>query len=263
MNKFTGVGPYFYAAAVACFGVIQLVTQHFLTGLLPVPDFVPLRWWWMILTSGLFILAAAAFFFRYRRQLAVLVMGAVFTIYLLALHLPLLIAHIYVAEHWSATFEVVMLASGAFIIAAQLPDDAPGVRGGVIARLALVSHYLFAVSLFLFAIQHIMYNDYIITLIPAWLPVPTLLAYLVIAAYLLSGVSFVIGQRVGLAAFWLGVMFGMWVLLLHAPRAIGKWNVEAEWTSLFVALAVCGVAFSISRRESADDLTGIIVLPRA
>jgi uncharacterized membrane protein YphA (DoxX/SURF4 family) len=133
----------------------------------------------------------------------------------------------------------------------------------VIARLALVSHYLFAASLFLFAIQHIMYNDYIITLIPAWMPVPALLAYLVIAAYLLSGVAFVIGQRVGLAAFWLGVMFGLWVLLLHAPRAIGKWDVEAEWTSLFVALAVCGVSFSISRRESAADLTGIIVLPHA
>jgi len=234
MNKFRGVGPYFYAAAVACFGVIQLVVQNFLTGLLPVPDFVPLRWWWMILTSGIFLLAAVAVFFRFRQQLAMLLLGLVFTIFLLALHLPVLLAHIYVGGNWAATFEMVMLAS----------------------------HYLFAASLLLFAIQHIMYNEYIISLIPAWMPARTFLAYLVIAAYLLCGVSFVIGQRVGLAAFWLGVMFGLWVLLLHAPRAIGKWNVEAEWTSLFVALAVCGVAFSISRRESAADLTGIIVLPR-
>jgi hypothetical protein len=44
-------------------------------------------------------------------------------------------------------------------------------------------------------------------------------------------------------------MFFLWVLLLHAPRAIGKWNVETEWTSLFVALAVCGVAFSTAQRN--------------
>ena len=261
MNKFTGVGPYFYAVAVGCFGVIQLVTQNFLTGLLPVPESVPLRWWWMILTSGVLILAAMAALFRFRQQLAVLVMGMVFVIFLLVLDLQSLLTHIYSGGIWAATFEAVMLASGAFIIAAPLPDDALVNRGRnkvILARIALVSHYLFAGSLFLFAIQHVLYYDYIVTLIPVWMPERTFLADLVIAAYVLCGISFVLGRGVGLSAFWLGVMFGLWVVLLHAPRAIGKWSVETEWTSLFVALAVCGVAFSIARRES--DSVPILVL---
>jgi uncharacterized membrane protein YphA (DoxX/SURF4 family) len=94
-----------------------------------------------------------------------------------------------------------------------------------------------------------MYFDYILSLIPSWMPVRILLDYVVVVAYLLCGISLVLGQRVGLAATWLGIMFFLWVLLLHAPRAIGKWHVETEWTSLFVALAVCGIAFGMARRQ--------------
>jgi hypothetical protein len=39
-----------------------------------------------------------------------------------------------------------------------------------------------------------------------------------------------------------------WVGVLHAPRAIGRLTVEMEWSSLFVALACAGIAFSIYHR---------------
>lgn len=48
-----------------------------------------------------------------------------------------------------------------------------------------------------------------------------------------------------LAALLLGVMIFLWLLMLHIPRAIadpsgGKGN---EWTSVFKALALSGIAF--------------------
>ena len=243
--------PYFYGAAMAAFGVIQLVTQNFLSSLLQVPPTSPLRWISMLLSSAIFILTGLSIVFNIRRQLALVAVGTLLAIFLLALQLPALLMNLHNANDWAVTFEGVMLTSGAFIIAAGLPDETLISRrwNRTIQVLAMIGHYLFALSLFVFCIQHIMYFDYILSLIPTWMPVRMVLDYVVVVAYLLCGISFVIGQRVGLAATWLGIMFFLWVLLLHAPRAIGKWNVETEWTSLFVALAVCGVAFSMARRD--------------
>ena len=251
MNKFIRGAPYFYGAAIAAFGIIQLVTQNFLSALLPVPPALPLRWLLMVLSSAVFILAGVCIIFGIRRQLALVAAGTLLAVFLFALQLPILLANLHNGGNWAVVFEGVMLTSGAFIIAAGIPDEALISRRWrrTIHLLAMIGHYLFALSLFVFCIQHIMYFDYILSLIPSWMPVRMLLDYVVVVAYLLCGISFVIGQRVGLAATWLGIMFFLWVLLLHAPRAIGKWNVETEWTSLFVALAVCGVAFSMARRD--------------
>jgi uncharacterized membrane protein len=251
MNKFMKVAPYFYGAAMAAFGVIQLVTRNFLSSLLQVPPTLPFRWLWMTLSSGVFILAGLCIVFGIRRQLALVGVGTLLAIFLLGLQFPALLTNIHNANDWAVAFEGVMLTSGAFLIAAELPDETLISRrwNRIIRVLAMIGHYLFALSLFVFCIQHIMYFEYIESLIPTWMPVRMVLDYVVVVAYLLCGISLVIGQRVGLAATWLGIMFFLWILLLHAPRAIGKWNVETEWTSLFVALAVCGVAFSMARRD--------------
>ena len=251
MRKFTRVAPYFYGAAMAAFGITQLVTLNFLSGLLPVPSTLPLRWVLMGLSSAIFILAGLCIVFGIKRQLALVAVGSLLAIFLLALQLPNLMINLHNANDWAVTFEGVMLTSGAFILAAESPGEALISRrwDRTIDVLAIVGHYLFALSLFVFCIQHIMYFDYILSLIPSWMPVRMLLDYVVVVAYLLCGISFVLGQRVGLAATWLGIMFFLWVLLLHAPRAIGKWHVADEWASLFVALAVCGIAFGMARRQ--------------
>ncbi len=263
MNKLSEAGIYLYGAAMAGFGIIELVIRNFLQSEIAISAGLPLRSVWVTLSIAIFLFAAVAIFFRFRRQLALLLVAGMYLIILMAVHLPVLVTHIYNGNDWAVTFEGLMIGSGAVIIAAQLPED-PGLgrRWWAIIRVAaVVGHYLFASALFLFAIQHIIYFDFIVSLIPAWMPLKVGLAYLVIAAYILSGLSLVIGRGIGVAAFWLGVMFGLWVIVLHSPRALGKWNVESEWASLFVALAVCGVSFYISRREAVSRPGALIVLP--
>ena len=263
MDRMTAVGIYFYGAAMAGFGIIEVVIRDFLQSEIAIGAGLPLRSVWVSVSAAIFLFAAAAIFFRFRRQLALLLVAAMYFIILLAVHLPVLVTHIYNGGDWAVTFEGLMIGSGAVIIAAQLPED-PGLGRrwwAAIRVAAVVGHYLFAAALFLFAIQHIIYFDYILSLIPAWMPLKVGLACVVIAGYVLAGVSFIIGRGVGVAAFWLGVMFGLWVIVLHSPRAFGKWDVESEWASLFVALAVCGVSFNISRREAVNRPDALIVLP--
>lgn len=250
MKKLTGMGPLFYALAIAGFGLTQLVTQNFLTGLFPVPPTLPLRTFLVNLSGIIFLIAAAGLFFLGRKYLAAALAGALFFLFFLFLHLPKLLGDIYNAAEWSPPFEDLMLGSGAFMIAAYLINTGTGDAkwNKPLNIMGTISQYLFAVSLVVFAVLHIKYNDYIQTLIPAWMPGHVFLSYVVIAAYLLSALSFFTGLKLPLASGLLGIMFLLWVLLLHAPRVIGKLTVEPEWSSLFVALAVGGAAFTICRQ---------------
>lgn len=251
MKKLTEMGPVFYAIAVAGFGVNQLVTQNFLTGLFPVPAGVPLRAFWMILSSVIFLLAAVGMLFLGRKWLAAAMAGASFFVFFLVLHLPILLGDLYNPVSWTPPFEALMLASGGFIVSAYLINTGAGDPKWIkpLNVMGVVGQYVFAVGLVVFAVLHIRYNDYIITLIPAWMPGRLLLSYVVIAGFLLAAVSFFTGLKLTLASGLLGIMFLLWVLLLHAPRVVGKINAEPEWSSLFVALAVGGTAFTLCRQS--------------
>ena len=249
MKKLTDAGPYFYAIAVAAFGVIQLVTQNFLSGLFPVPAGLPWRVFWVDLCSILFLLAGAGLALRVRPYLAAALAGYIFFLFFFSVHLPKMLTDIYNPNAWSPAFEALMLGSGAFIIANNIGTaDRRWSRATGIAAVAGI--YLFALSLVVFAVLHIRYNVYIQTLMPEWMPAHEFLAYVVIAGFLLSSFSLFTNLKVPLASGLLGTMFLLWVLTLHGPRAFGKWNVETEWASLFVSLAVSGIAFSIYRRAT-------------
>jgi uncharacterized membrane protein YphA (DoxX/SURF4 family) len=66
------------------------------------------------------------------------------------------------------------------------------------------------------------------------------------AGFIATGLATVTNIYARLASFMLGVMFLLWVLVLHAPRAIAAWHNGDEWTSLFVALAMCGASFILA-----------------
>jgi hypothetical protein len=255
MKKLTELGSVFYAIAVAGFGVTQLVTQNFLTGLFPVPAGVPLRGFLLILSSLVFLVAAIGMLFLGRKYLAAALAGGCFFVFFLFLHLPKLLGDLYNPVVWTPPFEALMLASGGFMIAAYHVNDYPGDArwNKPLKIIGIASQYLFAVGLVVFAVLHIKYNDYIQTLIPVWMPGHVFLSYVVIAAFLLSALSFFTGLKLALASGLLGAMFLLWVLLLHAPRAVGKPAAESEWSSLFVALAVCGAAFIICRQTQVWD----------
>lgn len=263
MTKTTETGPYLYAAALLSFGIIQLVTQKFLGGLFPPAPSLPLYGLWVLLTSGIFIAAAAGIFLKIKQQLAAAMAGTFFFLLFLFLHLPRLLVRIHDPIRWTVAFEVLALGSGAFVIAYFLSNGIYGRPRWIkmINAVGMISRYLFALSLVVFAIQHIMYESYIETLIPSWMPATAYWSWLVIAGFLLAAVSLITRIQVSLATTLLGMMFLLWVLILHAPRAIAKLNVEPEWTSLCIALAVSGIAFSFpfsAWRTNSTSRRGVI-----
>jgi uncharacterized membrane protein YphA (DoxX/SURF4 family) len=123
-------------------------------------------------------------------------------------------------------------------------------RGGSLFE---VGRFLFAISLLVFGIQHLMYGAFVATLIPKWIPGHLFWAYFVGGAFIAAALAIVSGKLAPLAATLLGTMFFLWVVMLHAPRVVGALHNANEWTSLFVALAMSGGSWIVAGATAGRD----------
>src|SRR5260370_15614263 len=107
------------------------------------------------------------------------------------------------------------------------------------------------ISLVVFGVQHFIYGGFVATLVPAWMPRRLFWAYFVGVAFFAAAVGIVYKLMARAAATMLGLMFFLFVVLLHIPRIIGNSSNGNEWTSGFVALAMCGGAWILASAGSA------------
>jgi uncharacterized membrane protein YphA (DoxX/SURF4 family) len=123
---------------------------------------------------------------------------------------------------------------------------------------------LFAISMIVFGVQHFMYAPFIASLIPSWIPGHLFWAYFTGSALIVAGLSVATGIFAALAAALLGIMFFLWVLVLHAPRVVAQPRNGDEWTSAFVALAFAGgscilaAALSKARPRSSNSASAAL-----
>ena len=254
MKKYLSWSTVLYAVSAIAFGLIEIITGNFHKGLLPVPVSVPGRTILAYSSGIIFVILGIGLFMNRWRTIAAFYLGIVWLIYFVILHLILLSTDIYNAGEWTATFEVLILSSGAFFL---MKIDSDANRGvGNLTRVArtlfAISRYALALSLAVFAILHFKYAEYISTLIPGWIPAKLFLANFIGAGFLLTAISIVINKLTRLSTALIGFMFLLWVFILHSPRALAAMNSEPEWTSLFVAMASSGTCLMLSYLSNAN-----------
>ena len=168
---------------------------------------------------------------------------------------PSLVASVRNPAHWTSGFELVAMCGGALVLAGALTaapllsTDRRALADRPAGGLAIAGRLLFALSLVVFGAQHFLYGRFVATLVPEWMPGRVFWAYFVGAAFCAAALSIATGVLARLAATLLGVMFLLWVLVLHLPRSLGAPRDGNEWTSLFVALAMCGCAWVIAAAQ--------------
>jgi len=235
-------GRVLFATALAGLGVQALVTGDVVPGLEPLPPTVPGRLIWATL-SGLVLAGAGAAMLagRVARAGALAAAGLLF-LWVVALHLPLLLADPTNGSEWTTTLEALAMGGAAWALAGllsppQSPSDpwrrvgSPGIR---------IGRFCYGVSLPGFGILHFVYVAYVSAAVPAWIPEPAFWAYATGIAHIAAGLSIVSGILARLGATLVALMFGSWVLILHAPRVAAKLHDPNEWASLFIALAMSG-----------------------
>jgi hypothetical protein len=249
MEKITTAGKYIFALAIFGLALVSLITSSLPVALVPLSKAMGGNVW-LARAFGIILLLAS--FGVVLNKMALAFAYAIATLFLvicLFVHLPLLISNIYNPNEWVAFTEILCFTCGGILLAATVNKQSKNAnKANWVIKTATVAKYIFAIAISVFGIQHIMYEKFIISLIPAWVPLKQFWAYMVEAAFILTPISIIINIKTKLSTFLLGLMFLIWVAILHSPRAINAATIEAEWTSLFVALGMAGVCFILSKK---------------
>jgi uncharacterized membrane protein len=105
---------------------------------------------------------------------------------------------------------------------------------------------VFGIPWIVFGVQHFMYADFVSGLVPAYMPVRIFWVYLTGVAMIVAGVSFIIRRQVELAAFLLGCMLLLFILMLHTLLLSGEPQVGIHWTRVMQDTAIMGAAFGLA-----------------
>lgn len=254
-------GRVFFAVPMVVFGAQYLASGHFSGGLPPVPPWAPGGAPAVYFTGALLIAGGLSILAGVQARFSATILGAFFLLCVATLQAQKFSAILHDGTARTRAFEPLAIGGAAWVLAALLPADSLSAKWDAgIRLLAKIGLYLFAFSMVVFGAQHFMYAPFIAFLIPAWMPAHLFLAYFTGTAMVAAGLAMATGIAGRLAAVWLGVMFLLWVLLLHAPRAFAKHNAD-EWTSLFVALCMSGcsliLAQALEKKRAAAAQAGV------
>lgn len=242
------LGRIFFGIATAASGIQQLITGNFVRLVPPLPAWVPWHHLWAYLTGIVLVVAGVAIGTGRRARWAATGLGAMLLLLLLLLVLPETLADPLTGFMWTKPCKVLALLAGAILLAGILPEGDAG-RSSAIDRLLGKSMFLASVFLggFLLVcgIQHFVYADFVMKLVPSWIPGPRLWTYFTGVALIAGGVGILLPTTRRLAATWSGVMVLLWVVLLHIPRALALRS-AGETSAIFEALAISGVAFLLA-----------------
>ena len=116
---------------------------------------------------------------------------------------------------WTVMFELVAMGGAALVLA-----GAAGRSGGLQGVLVKAGDICLRFRWRCLAVQHFMYAKFIAGLVTAWIPWHFFWAEFVGVAFAGAAVSLVTGVMARTVMVLLGVMFLLWVVVLHAPRVL-------------------------------------------
>jgi uncharacterized membrane protein len=214
-GKLVAAGPAFVAAALAAFGMEHMVAAR---GIMQVvPAWIPGRLFWTYFV-GIDLLAAAVSLAlkRYVRLTATL-LGIMFVLFVLLIHLPNVIAN-----------------PTPLLICILLRDLAFGGGAWALAggRVAVLGRYWIAAAAVVFAAVYFLHPDLapgvpLTKLTPAWVPLRLFWGYLMGALLLLAGVAVFVNRHARRASTWLAIAVTSSVLLVYIPIMAIDPTVEA------------------------------------
>jgi hypothetical protein len=232
MEKLSRLGRFLFAIAMAGFG-IQYPVHAFLAGPAPGPPWNISRPLWVYATAILLIAAAVCIATAKKTRWAPMLLAIMLLLRALLVYAPRLIANPHDPGPWTSGFEILAMCGVALVLAGTFVG---------------LGRLFFASLLVVVGIQHFLYARFVATLVPSWIPGHLFWAVFVGVAFVAAAVAIAVRRYAGLAASLLGLMFFLWVILLHLPRVAAASHDGKEWTSALVALAMCGGAWVMAGR---------------
>jgi uncharacterized membrane protein YphA (DoxX/SURF4 family) len=268
MEKFITPGRLIFAVAIAALGAENLICAHVSQPVfaknppgVPVLPFLPAIPFLVYLVGIALLAAGMSIAANIRPRFAAIFLGLFFLLCDLVLLVPKAVASPLDLNVRTCVFEALAMGASALTLAGCLRVEERSSAVGSLPVLRLIGNkfidkliasgsYLFAISSVVFGITHFLILRFIASLVPAWIPGGLFWAYLTGTAFIVAGVSIATGVLARWGAFWLGIMFLLWFLVLHAPRVVNHPRNPDEWSSMLIALGMCGGSWIVAGRSA-------------
>jgi uncharacterized membrane protein len=240
MDKSKSLGRILVAVSLVVFGVQHFVYGGFVATL--VPAFMPRRLFWAYFVGVAFFAAAIGILTRMLARAAATMLGVMFFLFLVLLHIPRIIGNSSNGNEWTSGFVALAMCGGAWILA----NAAPLHERETPDPFLKLGRYFFALAFLAFGIQHLVFGRFAAGLGPPWIPGRPLLAYLFGLIFVGAGTAIIIGKKTHLGATLLASIAFLYFLLLYVPSVIEHLHDPLPWTRGFEILAMCGSALVLA-----------------
>src|SRR5437773_1107397 len=212
MDKRQTVGRVFVAVSLVVFGVQHFLYGGFVAGL--VPAFMPGRLFWAYFVGLAFFAAAAGILYEEMARPAATMLGVMFFLFVVLLHIPRIVTNSRDGNEWTSGFVALAMCGGAWILASASPLYEREIADPFLK----FGRHIFAMAFVAFGIQHFVYARYAWGLGPPWFPGRPLWACAIGVVLVAAGAAIIFGKKARLAAALLGTILFLFFLLLHIPR---------------------------------------------
>lgn len=210
------LGPVFEATAFAIFGAEHLLAARDLMGI--VPRWIPGPLFWTYFVGVAWIAAAISLIaWRYVRWSAALLALALLII-VATIDLPNLPRHLHERLFWTLTMRETAFAAGAMVLAGSVWP-----RGSAVGTaLVWIGRIIVALVSVFYAIEHFLFPLFVPGVplekhMPAWVPAPVVLSYVVGIVLLLGGIGLLIRPTIRIAAAASGTMLVLLTAFFYMP----------------------------------------------
>ena len=210
------LGPVFEAVALTIFAAEHFLAARDLSG--GVPRWLPGALFWAYFVGAALLAAAISFMaWRYVRWSAPL-LALLFLIIVATIDLPNLLRHVHERLFWTLTARETAFAGGAMVLAGSLwPRRRPAGTA-----LIMLGRFFVACTFVFYAIEHFLFPRFVPgvpleKMTPAWVPAPTLLAYIVGTILLAAGVGLMIRRTRRAAAASAGTVLLLLTIFFYVP----------------------------------------------
>jgi uncharacterized membrane protein len=145
---------------------------------------------------------------------------------------------------WMCFAGLIYLVAGVFILRREIS----AARGW--DKLITLGCVFIAVPLAVFATEHFRGPMFIQSMVPSWMPAHLFWAYFVGCALLAAATSLTVRKFVRLSSTLLGLMFFLFVCMIHIPNALAHPNDRFAWAVALRDLSFAGGAWALAGLHS-------------
>jgi uncharacterized membrane protein len=219
-DKLVTLGRVFIAVSLAVFAPEHFRGPEFVQGM--VPSWMPVHWFWAYFVGCALLAAATSLTARKFVRLSSTLLGLMFFLFVCMIYLPGAVSHPTDRFGWTYALRDLSFAAGAWALAGlHSRESSPQQSRWMIT----FSRTVMATAAIFFAVQHFLHPEFapgvpLEKMTPAWVPFPSVWAYLAGAILLVAGICLALNKKSRIAAASIGALMTVLTLFLYVAILI-------------------------------------------